>query len=179
MRPPWLRTSLATKRANSEGLSVADFTSVTAGSLRSLLSTPAPFWPPPCTRISPTSSLGAAAYSTSPSTDSSGSSSSSRTTTQRIEENSEGAASSPSAAIVRVAADVSLVSASGSAARTAASAVETVRWLRNSSGPVTSRTWPRMSDAFGFAMVRSACHTVRTAGPCVRGVIPGKPDGTD
>ncbi len=60
-RPPCARTSAVTKRANSEGLSEADFTSVTVGSLRSRLSRPLPFWPPEWTSTSPMSSAGAVA----------------------------------------------------------------------------------------------------------------------
>jgi hypothetical protein len=60
---------------------------------------------------------------------------------------------------------VSLSSDSGSASFTARTAEETALSLRNSSGPLTSVTRPRMSDAFGFAMVGSPCHTARTARP--------------
>ncbi len=104
------------------------------------------------------SSAGDAAYSSIPSCASSGRSSSPRTITQRIEEKSDGAARSPRAAIPIWSALVSVTSDSGSAARTAVIAADTVRWLRNSSGPVTKVTWPRMSDACGFAMVPTPSH---------------------
>ena len=52
------RTSAATKPGYSEARSSSDFTSVTPASLRSLVSTPEPFWPPPCTSTSATSSAG-------------------------------------------------------------------------------------------------------------------------
>ena len=65
-------------------------------------------------------------------------------------------------AMLTWSAVVSLTSDSGSAACTAATtAASTVRWLRNSSGPVTSVTCPRTSEARGVAMVAPACHTHR------------------
>src|SRR3954452_25507401 len=158
IRPPCRRTSAETKRENSEGFSEADFTSVTAAALRSLVSSPEPFWPPECTRISPTSSAGAAAYSTRPSWLSSGRSTSPRTIPHLMELNRDGAARSPSPAMLIWSAVVSLTSDSGSAARTALTAASTLRWLRTSSGPVTSVTFPRTSDAraedCGDAMMR-------------------------
>ena len=60
IRAPMLRASLITNEGYSEALSSADFTSVTGPSLRSLVSTPLPFWPPLCTSTSATSSAGAA-----------------------------------------------------------------------------------------------------------------------
>ena len=55
---------------------------------------------------------------------------------------------------------VSLISDSGSAAYTAATALLTVRWLSSSSGPVTSVTCPSTSEAWGVAMTRTLPHRV-------------------
>ena len=56
---PWDATSEVTKPVISLGLTSSDFTSVTAESLRSLVSTPLPFCPPEWTSTSATSSAGA------------------------------------------------------------------------------------------------------------------------
>ena len=58
---PWRRTSAVTNPGISDALSSVDFDSETAGSLRSLVSTPLPFGPPPCTSTRATSSDGSAA----------------------------------------------------------------------------------------------------------------------
>ena len=57
---PCEATSELTKPGISLALISSDFTSVTAASLRSLVSTPLPFCPPECTSTSATSSAGAA-----------------------------------------------------------------------------------------------------------------------
>ena len=57
---PWVATSEVTKTGISLARTSSDFTSVTAGSLRSLVSTPLPFCPPEWTSTSATSSDGAA-----------------------------------------------------------------------------------------------------------------------
>ena len=61
MRTSWPRSSLTTNPGNSRAVSGADFTSVTPEALRSLVSTPLPFWPPPWASTSAMSSAGAAA----------------------------------------------------------------------------------------------------------------------